>query len=339
MQWEPVVEATQIKGDSETHPALSPDDPFADFETYDFALTPDRTRPEPTSADYLRSGLRRGLELEAGFGVNPYKVGMIGSTDSHTGIAAIEEDNFAGKGQHDSRPELRSHDTGLGASTGWDMNPSGFAGVWATENTREAIVAAFKRREVYASTGPRIALRFFGGPDFRDRDAAADVAAVGYQRGVPMGGDLQLGKGDTPTFLASVLKAPDGANLDRLQIVKGWVDASGRSQERVYDVAVSDGRRIDRDGRCKTELGSTVDLATASYDNSIGAESLTAAWKDPDFDPAQRAFYYVRALEIPTPRYSLYDAIALGIDVAHTGRPPTIQERVYSSPIWYTPER
>lgn len=337
MQWEPVVEATQIKGDSETHPALSPDDPFADFETYDFALTPDGTRSDPTPADYMRSALRRGLELGRTLGANPYKVGMIGSTDTHTGIAAIEEDNFAGKGQHDSRPELRPHPTGLGSSMGWDMNPSGFAGVWATENTREAIVAAFKRREVYASTGPRIALRFFGGPDFGDGDVSKDPAVVGYQRGVPMGGDLKLGKGDTPTFLASVLKAPDGANLDRLQIVKGWVDAMGQSRERVYDVAVSDGRNIDNNGRCETVVGNTVDLATATYENSIGADSLAAAWKDPDFDPEQRAFYYVRALEIPTPRYSLYDSIALGIDVKETNRPATIQERVYSSPIWYTP--
>lgn len=339
MQWEPVVEVTQIKGDSETHPALSPDDPFADFETYDFALTPDRTRPEPTAADYVRSGLRRGLELEANFGVNPFRMGMIGSTDSHTGIAAIEEDNFAGKGQHDSRPELRTHDTGLGASRGWDMNPSGFAGVWATENTREAIVAAFKRREVYASTGPRMALRFFGGADFKARDTRGDVAAAGYQRGVPMGSDLQLEDGETPTFLASVLKAPDGANLDRLQIVKGWLDESGQSRERIYDLAVSDGRKIDGNGRCETPVGNTVDLTTARYDNSIGAESLTAVWQDPDFDPDRAAFYYVRALEIPTPRYSLYDAIALGIDVAETGRPATIQERVYSSPIWYAPEQ
>jgi hypothetical protein len=337
MRWEPVVEATQIKGDSESHPALSPNDEFADFEIYDFALTPDGTRPEPTEADYVRSGLKRGLKLGAELGTNPYKVGMIGSTDSHTGIAAVEEDRFAGKGQHDNIPEKRSHPTGLGSSKGWDMGASGYAGVWATENTREALVEAFKRKEVYASTGPRITLRFFGGSDFTQADANGDVAAAGYARGVSMGGDLTLAAGRAPTFLAAVMKDPEGANLDRVQIIKGWVDADGQSQERIYDVAVSGSRTIGDDGRCREAVGNTVDLETGMYTNTIGAAELAAAWTDPEFDPNQPAFYYVRALEIPTPRYSLLDAIALGIDWKETGHPATIQERVYSSPIWYTP--
>ena len=337
MQWEPLVEATQIKGDSESHPALSPNDEFADYEVYDFALTPDGSRPEPTDADYVRSGLKRGLELGAKLGTNPYKMGMIGSTDSHTGIAAVEEDNFAGKGQHDSRPEQRSHPTGLGSSKGWDMGAAGYAAVWAKENTREALVAAFKRKEVYASTGPRITLRFFGGQGFSDSDAKGNLAATGYARGVPMGGDLVLRGNNPPTFMVGVLKDPKGANLDRAQIVKGWVDADGKSHERIYDVAVSDGRAIGSDGRCKVPVGNTVDLATGLYSNTIGATEFAAVWTDPDFDRAEPSFYYVRALEIPTPRYSLLDAIALGIDWQQTNHPATIQERVYSSPIWYTP--
>jgi len=337
MQWEVAVEATQIKGDSEAHPALSPNDEFPDYEIYDFALTPEGTRPEPTEGDYLRSGLKRGLELGAKLGANPYKVGMIGSTDSHTGIAAVEEDGFAGKGQHDARPELRPHPTGIGSSKGWDMGAAGFAGVWATENTREALVAAFKRKEVYASTGPRITLRFFGGNGFGAADAAVDLAAAGYAKGVPMGGDLVRHGDEPPSFLVGVLKDPRGAHLDRAQIVKGWLGPDGEAQERIYDVAVAGDRTIGGDGRCREAVGNTVDLATGRYTNSIGSPELRAAWTDPDFDPEQPAFYYVRALEIPTPRYSLLDALALGIDWKETGRPATIQERVYSSPIWYTP--
>ncbi|NHO63951.1 DUF3604 domain-containing protein [Aestuariicella hydrocarbonica] len=337
-RWERVVEATQIKGDSESHPLLSPNDEFANYEIFDFALTPDKTRPAPTSADYVRSGLQRGLELGQSLGTNPYKLGMIGSTDSHTGIAAIEETNFAGKGQHDNVPEKRAHLTGIGASKGWDMGAAGWAAVWATENTREAIVDAFKRREVYASTGPRISLRFFAGSDFNVQDAQGDIAKTGYARGVPMGSDLELEGGKAPTFLVGVMKDPDAANLDRAQIIKGWVDKDGKSHERIFDVAVSGDRTIAADGRCKEAVGNTVDLTTGQYTNSVGASQLTAQWTDPEFDPQQAAFYYVRALEIPTPRYSLLDAIKLGIDVKETGHPATIQERVYSSPIWYTPK-
>jgi hypothetical protein len=259
---------------------------------------------------------------------------MIGSTDSHTGISAVEENNFAGKGQHDSRPQLRIHMTGLGTSKGWDMGASGLVGAWAQENTRESLTKAFKRREVYASTGPRIRLRFFGGFDFKDRDARAnDLAAVGYKKGVPMGRDLQADGNKVPGFLVAASRDPIEANLDRIQIVKGWVDSAGKSQEKVYDVALSDGRKKGTE-----KVGNTVDLDTGEYTNTIGAKQLVAVWADPDFDPTQHAFYYARVLQIPTPRYSLLDSIALGIDWNETNRPATIQERAYSSPIWFEPK-
>ncbi|WP_394173094.1 DUF3604 domain-containing protein [Thalassotalea litorea] len=338
-KWEPAVEATQIKGDSETHPALSPNDEFADFETYNFILTPDGSLAEPDKADYMRTGLLRGLEFQQKLGANPFKVGMIGSTDSHTGITAVEENNFAGKGQHDAKPEQRSHPTGIGSSKGWDMAAAGYAAVWAKENTREAIFEAFKRKEVYATSGPRIKLRFFGGFGFDlDKVGTSDMATMGYEKGVPMGGDLVGNGNDSPAFMVQVMKAPDGANLDRVQIVKGWVDKSGKSYERIYDIAVSDDRTIDDSGRCQEPVGNTVDLKTGKYENTIGATQFSVGWKDPNFDEGQSAFYYVRALEIPTPRYSLLDAIQLGIDVKDTKHPATIQERVYSTPIWYTPK-
>ena len=339
MRWERVVEVTQIKGDSEAHPALSPNDEFADHETYDYALTPEGSRPKPTQSDYVRNGLMRGLELEKTLGTNPYKFGLAGATDSHTGISAVEEDNFAGKGQHDSKPELRTHPTGLGSSMGWDMAAAGYVGVWANNNTREDITAAFKRREVYATTGPRIQLRFFGGYDFNSTDTnEKDIGSVGYSRGVPMGSDLKSAvDGKAPTFLIGALKDPNSGNLDRVQIVKGYLNDDGKAEERIYDVAVSNDREIDANGRCKTPVGSTVDLKTGNYTNTIGDAQFATTWTDPDFDPNKRAFYYVRVLEIPTPRHSLIDSIALGIGWQETNRPATIQERAYSSPIWHTP--
>ncbi|MFV0277959.1 MAG: DUF3604 domain-containing protein [Parahaliea sp.] len=332
-KWERVLEVTQIKGDSEAHPLLSPTDEFADYEVYPFALTPEGLTPDPTEGDYARPALRRGLALEAKLGVNPFKFGMIGSTDTHTGMSAVEEDNFAGKGQHDARPGLRPKPTGIGASRGWDMGAAGYVAVWAEENTRASIFAAFQRREVYATTGPRITLRFFGGYGFRKNDAkATDLALRGYRKGVPMGGDIKADGDKAPSFLVAASRDPEGANLDRIQIIKGWLNDDGSTGEKIYDVALSD----DRDSGA-TAVGNTVDLATGTYSNSIGDPALSAVWTDPDFSPGQRAFYYGRALEIPTPRYSLLDAIALGIDVADTGHPATIQERVYSSPIWYNP--
>ncbi|MCX2743893.1 DUF3604 domain-containing protein [Mangrovivirga sp. M17] len=234
MKWERNVEITQIKGDSETHPALSPNDEFADFETYDFALTPDGTRSKPTEADYVRSGLKRGLELEQKLGINPYKIGLIGSSDSHTGMSSIEETNFAGKGQHDATPSKRPHPTGIGSSKGWDMGAAGWVAAWAESNTRQSIVDAFQRKEVYATTGPRITLRFFGGFDFSNDDLGNNMVETGYDKGVPMGGDLNQNGEKAPTFMISAIKDPNAANLDRIQVVKGWLEADGSTNEKVY---------------------------------------------------------------------------------------------------------
>lgn len=334
MKWEPVIEVTQIKGDSETHPLLSPNDEFADYESYSFILTPDGRTPDPTEADYARSALKNGLKLGQELGVNPFKFGLIGSTDAHTGMSAVEEKNFAGKGQHDALPAQRPRPTGLGSALGWDMGAAGLVAAWAPENTRREIFDAFTRKEVYATTGTRIQLRFFGGYNFsRSDQRKRDIAAVGYKKGVAMGGDLdQPPRRKSPGFLIQALKDPNGANLDRIQVVKGWLDETNQSHEKVFDVALSNGRRDGSDA-----VGNTVDLSTGAYTNDIGDAQLTVVWKDPEFDASRPAFYYVRVLEIPTPRYSLYDAIALGIEPEETGRPATIQERAYSSPIWYIP--
>ncbi|MCP4300989.1 MAG: DUF3604 domain-containing protein [Gammaproteobacteria bacterium] len=332
MEWERVVEMTQIKGDSETHPLLSPVDEFADFETWNFVMIPSGPTPDPVAAEYIRAALKRGLEIEAQTGVNPYKFGMIGSTDSHTGLSTASETAFAGKGQKDSRPDLRSRPTGLGSSRGWDMGAAGLVAAWASENSREAIFDAFKRREVYATTGTRISLRFFATTDIEATEVAPDVIP---QYSVPMGSEIR-GTGE-PVFLVQALKDPDGANLDRVQIVKGWIDSDGQSHEQVFDVAWSGDRQPGTDGKLPP-VGNTVDLATGKYTNTIGETQLNVVWTDPGFDAEQPAFYYVRVLEIPTPRYSLLDAIALGLDVEETGRPATLQERAYSSPIWYSPK-
>jgi len=304
----------------------------------------------PSVGDYARSALRRGLEIEAEVGANPYKFGMIGATDSHSGMAAAEEDNFWGKMAADSTPETK-HLFGVGRDvTGWNIGAQGLAGVWAEENTREAIFAAFRRREVYATTGPRIQLRFFGGWTFREGDAeSADLVARGYAKGVTMGGDLSgpppeprgfarllgLEGAPAPRFLIHASKDPKSANLDRVQIVKGWLGADGRSHEQVYDVAWSGDRVPDAQGHVPP-VGNTVDLETGAYTNAIGAQELVGVWRDPDFAAGQRAFYYLRVLEIPTPRHSLLDAIALQAPPSDA-QPPTLQERAYSSPIWYTP--
>jgi len=340
-RWEPVAEVTQIKGDSETHPLLSPNDEFADFETYRFLIDtrPDTDHTAPvTAGDYARAALLRGLGIGRHTGVNPYKFGMIGSTDSHTGLSSAEENNFHGKMALDSVPERKSQPRiGKQGATGWDMSASGLAAVWAEDNTREAIVAAFRRREVYATTGPRIRARLFAGWEFGQRDLdAEDMARIGYARGVPMGGELSTApRGKAPALLLQATRDPKGANLDRIQVVKGWIDAQGATQERVYNVIGSDGRRPGPDGNLPP-VGSTLDLGAASYTNAIGAAELAAFWVDPDFDPAVPSFYYARVLQIPTPRHSLYDAVALAqphID----GKPPSIQERAYTSPVWYTP--
>lgn len=338
MQWETVVEVTQIKGDSETHPDLSPDDQFADFETFPYYIQRERTPYLASRSDYARSALRTGLELEHSTGRNPYQFGMIGSSDAHSGLAGAEEDNFHGKFAMDSIPEnkeglIRLRD--VRAPKGWDMSASGLAAVWAEENTREAILAALRRREVYATSGPRIGVRFFAGRDYPEGILdSADLYAQAVAGGVPMGGELRSAD-SAPEFLVIVEKEADGANLDRVQIVKGWLDEDGSSQEQVFDVAWSGEREPGADGRLPA-VGDSVDHARAAYDNSIGAERLTARWQDPGFNPAQPAFYYVRALQIPTPRHSLYDAVALQRDVS-ADFPDTLQERAYTSPIWYRP--
>ncbi len=342
--WEPLYETTQIKGDGEAHPFLSPDDEFADYETWDLGnldMSEAKT-DEMLPGEYLRSGLKRGLEFGEKLGVDPYKYGQIGSTDSHTSMPAVEEENFFGKHSGvEPSPERVTHIAvggEFGKIYGWQMASSGYAAVWATENTREALWDAMKRKETYATTGSRMLVRFFGGWDFAEEDAQSRLpAANGYAKGVPMGGDLRSAPdGKAPTFLVAAMKDAMSGNLDRIQIIKGWVAADGKARERIYDVAVSDGRTIGADGRCTTPVGSTVDVERAIWTNTIGDPELIAVWTDPDFDPGQRAFYYVRVLEIPTPRWTAYDALRFDAEMPE-GTPMTTQERAYTSPIWYTP--
>ena len=328
---EPVGEVTQIKGDSETHPLISAADEFADYETWGHTPGKPIGSAAEVAQSYARGALKLGLVQQAALGVNPFKFGMIGSTDSHNGLAAVAEDNFWGK--------MASNEPGpYRALTAATYSGSGYAAVWAEANTREALFAAFKRREVYASTGPRITLRFFGGWDYEAADATgSDLAAVGYAKGVPMGADLPLRPdGRVPTFLVGTLKDPNGANLDRLQVVKGWRDRHGSLHEQVYDVAWSDNRKVGADGRLEP-VASTVDEARATYANTVGAAEFATRWIDRDFDPEAAAFYYVRVIEIPTPRWTTYDAARYGIEALPEGTPRVIQERAYSSPIWYTP--
>jgi hypothetical protein len=345
-RWEPLIEATQQKGDSETHPFLSPNDEFADFGRWDKLNLNGiiAHKPEMFQYEYARAALKRGLKLEDRLGVNPFKFGMIGSTDSHTALAAVEEDNYFGKvSLLEPNPHRWEHksieykpDPKLNVY-GWEMLASGYAGVWAKENTRAALFDAMKRKEVYATTGPRMLVRFFGGWDFDAKDAnTRNPAAVGYDKGVPMGGDLRNAPaGKAPTFLVAALKDPIGANLDRIQIIKGWLDAKGEGQEKVYDVAWSGDRKPGADGKLPP-VGNTVDVENATWTNTIGAPELITVWKDPDFDPAQRAFYYGRVIEIPTPRWTAYDAKRFGVKMPKEV-PMTTTERAYTSPLWYTP--
>ena len=345
-RWEPLYEVTQTKGTGEAHPFLSPNDEFANFELWDKGNldgTATKTK-DMLEFEYARAALKNGLVLESRLGTNPYKFGMIGSSDAHTGLAAMEEDNFFGKtAPQEPSPERMTKAFVDNPKTGvkimdWEVSASGFAAVWATENTREAIFDAMKRRETYATTGPRMIVRFFGGWDYAAADANNRMpAAIGYAKGVPMGGDLSNApQGKSPTFLVAALKDAIGANLDRIQIVKGWVGQDGKTQERVYDVAVSGGRKIDADGRCKAPVGNTVDVANATWTNTIGSPELITVWKDPQFDAKQRAFYYARVIEIPTPRWTAYDAKRFGVKPL-PGTAMVLQERAYTAPIWYTP--
>ena len=343
-RWEPLYETTQIKGDGEAHPFLSPDDEFADYETWGLGnldMSQAKTE-EMLPGEYARSGLKRGLEFEQKLGVNPYKFGQVGSTDSHTSLPAVEEENFFGKHSGvEPSPERAMHVT-LGGEhgkiMGYQMASSGYAAVWATENTREAIFDAMARRETYATTGSRMLVRFFGGWEFTEEDAQTRLPAqAGYQKGVAMGGDLgKAPEGKAPTFLVAALKDALSGNLDRIQIVKGWVGPDGKAKERVYDVVVSDKRQIDADGRCRTPVGNTVDVAKATWTNTIGDPELITVWTDPEFNPGHPAFYYARVIEIPTPRWTAYEALRFGIEMPPEAQMIT-QERAYTSPIWYTP--
>jgi hypothetical protein len=337
---ERIYEVTQMKGDGETHPFLSPNDEFADFERWDKGNLDlsEGKKPAMLEFEYARSALKNGLKVEAELGTNPYKFGLIGSTDSHTGLTTPDDNNFWGKmARSEPGPERTRHPsmkTAKGSIMGWEETASGYAAVWAKENTREALFDAMQRKEVYGTTGPRMTVRFFGGWDYTATDAKGDVAAVGYGKGVPMGGDLSAAPpGKAPTFLVAAMKDPEGGNLDRIQIVKGWMDASGALQEKVYDVVWSGDRKPGADGKLPP-VGNTVDVANATWSNTIGAPELVQMWRDPDFDPALRAFYYVRVLQIPTPRWTAYDAKRFNVKMDKQV-PMTTQERAYTSPIWY----
>ena len=338
MRWEPIAEVTQLKGDSETHPSLSPEDPFADFERWDeFNISnTTKTTPDMYPGSYARSALKRGLALENSAGANPYAFGMIGSTDDHTSLATAEEDNFFGKFAN-SEPGIRTPDSRMaGLNADWELGASGLAAVWAPQNTRADLFASMKRREVYATTGSRIVLRFFGGWSFEpDSVHSPYFETIGYRDGVPMGGELNSREGGAPTFMVQAMKDPDAANLDQVQIIKGWIDSAGTTHEQIYYVALSDDRTVDPNTGQPESVGSTVDLENVTFTNTIGAVQLSAQWTDPDFDADQAAFYYARAIEIPRPRWSEYDRKYFGLEF--TEAPRTVQDRAYSSPIWYRP--
>ena len=344
-RFEPIIEVTQIKGDSESHPSLSPTDEFAGYEIWDKANLngTELKKPEMFQYEYAREALKNGLSLERKLGVNPFKFGMIGSTDSHTSMATAEEDNFFGKhsgvepGPHRwEHIVIDSPDPKL-VVKGWQQAASGYAGVWAKENTREAIFDAMKRKETYATTGSRMTVRFFGGWNFTAEDAESRLpAGVGYAKGVPMGGDLRKAEGGkSPSFLVAAMKDSYSGNLDRIQIVKGWLDKSGKTQEKVYDVVWSGNRKPDAKGKL-SPVGNTVDIAKATWKNTIGSPELITTWMDPDFDATQPAFYYAKVIEIPTPRWTAYEAQRFNVTMS-ADVPMTTQERAYTSPIWYTP--
>ncbi|MEJ2276032.1 MAG: DUF3604 domain-containing protein [Woeseiaceae bacterium] len=341
-RFEPIYEVTQIKGDGEAHPSLSPDDEFADYETWDegnLNLTP--KTPDMIQYEYYREALKNGIRLEQDIGANPFRIGAAAGTDAHTALSAVEEENFFGKHSGVEPSPTRWEHVVLSFDgreiLGWRQAASGYTAVWAVENTREAIWDAMMRRETYASTGPRMTVWFFGGWNFTQEDAGVrEPGWVGYDKGVPMGADLPGGPaGESPTFYVAALKDPLGGNLDRIQIVKGWVDANGETREKVYDVAWSDDREAGSDGKLPP-VGNTVDVENATWTNTIGAPELIAVWEDPDFDPALPATYYARVIQIPTPRWTAYEAQRFQIDLPEEV-PMTTQERAYTSPIWYKP--
>ena len=344
-KWDRLYEWTQLKGDGEAHPLLSPEDEFADFETWDYGNldATQRKSPEMLPGEYARSGLQRGLLLEKELGINPFKFGADGATDTHVGMTTVEEENFFSKfAAYEPNPERakhvgRTYPDGDVAFESWIYSAAGLTAVWATDNTRGAIFDAIERRETYATTGPRMTVRFFGGDYTDDAMNRRDLARIGYSGGVPMGGDLTgPGAGEAPDFLVYALRDPMGANLDRVQIVKGWIDAAtGEAMEKVHDVAWSGDRAPGADGKLPP-VGNTVDLSVPSWTNTIGAPELGAVWTDPDFDPAESAFYYARVIEIPTPRWTAYDAVRFNVKMNPDVTMIT-QDRAYSSPIWYSP--
>ncbi len=347
-KWEVLYETTQMKGDGEAHPFLSPNDEFADYETWDFGNLDGsvKKKKEMLEFEYTRSALKNGLKLEAKFGANPYKFGLVGSSDAHTGLASFEEDNFFGKTTAGEPSPHRLTAVFMdNAKSGvkimdWQVTSSGYAVVWAEENTRHSIFDAMMRRETYATTGSRMVVRFFGGWDFEKADAdSREPAVTGYRKGVPMGGDLNAADaaGKSPGFLVAAMKDPLSGNLDRIQIIKGWLDAKGDTQEKVYDVVWSGDRKPDAKGKLPS-VGNTVDVENATWTNTIGAPELISVWKDPDFDAKQRAFYYVRVIEIPTPRWTAYDAKRFQVKPL-SGTQMTTTERAYTSPIWFNPAK
>ncbi len=345
-KWEVLYEVTQIKGTGESHPSLTPTDEFANFELWDRGnLVQQPKKPGDFKAEYLREGLKTGLKLEQQLGVNPFKYGVVGATDAHTGIAGIEENNFFGKFKASEPNEHRWDENAIdfpgGKVKGWELGASGLGAVWATSNTREAIWDAMKRRETYGTTGPRMTVRFFGGYDYSAADmGSTNWAEVAYTKGVPMGGDLAAAPaGKAPSFLVMAVKDPIGGNLDRVQVIKGWVDAKGNTQEKIYEVVWGDAdkRKLNAKGKLPA-VGNTVNLENATYENSIGDPELSTVWTDPDFNAALPAYYYVRVLEIPTPRWTLFDAVNYKLKMGKEV-PMTLQERAYTSPIWYTPKK
>ena len=348
-RWEPLVEVTQIKGDSETHKLLSPTDEFADYETWnnwnnwnnkDRVSSPDTKKNALKPHEYARSALKLGLAQQAKLGVNPFKFGLIGSTDAHTSLATADEDNFWGKLTlfEPSPYRVSRKENSIEKEDRWKYSAAGYAGVWARENTRDSLFAAMKRKETYATTGPRMTVRFFGGWDYEDSDALKpDLAKIGYAKGVPMGGDLTNAPKDrSPTFLIRAVRDPEGANLDRVQVIKGWHDKQGELHEKIYNVALSDGRKENWRGKVKS-VGNTVNIKDASYTNTVGDPELAVVWKDPNFNKDELAFYYVRVLEIPTPRWTAYDAKYFGLKNIPKEVSMVTQERAYTSPIWFTP--
>ena len=341
-RWEPLVEVYQYKGWGEAHPRLSPNDEFLNEGIWDTAdLNGNAKKPGDIDAEYAREALKTGLRLRETLGTNPFKFGMVSGTDTHNALSTgAEEDNFFGKFAVSEPSPNRWNQVYKAEQAGirkdWTLTASGLTGLWATSNTRAALWDAMKRKEAYATTGPRITVRFFGGFDFGNGDVDDALVKTGYAKGVAMGGDLTRAPANkVPTFLIAAMKDPEGANLDRVQIIKGWLDAEGKAHEKIYDVLWSDNRRPGADGRLPP-VGSTVDVATATYTNSIGAGELRGVFKDPAFDANQRAFYYARVIEIPTPRWTDYDTVRFKVKM-DKDVPMTTQERAVTSPIWYEP--